>query len=409
LVVLLAVLVAALIVAGCGGSEDKGGAPGEQEDTGSGSGSASEAKGGETTRGSSEGGEGQLMQVDVASPVNGTSYVAPLTEVFGEVFIGENSFVAANTILRAAPQNSLEIGSDTNAQDNIIIRALDRSSAIGDETSIAHHAIIRDSDIGDFAFVGFNAEVVDSIVNNGAFILHGARVEGVEIPENALVDVGQEITTQDKADDLPTAPEATEEFREEVLDVNRELAAGYIELYDNGAGYESVIEAGPNPSTSFIPEQTEPQIGEEADIREFVRLIGDARLGANSRVQQRTAIRADDGTPIVIGEGARIDDRVTFHALAGTDVRIGDNLTAGDDAVLHGPLQMRDNVTVEDDAVVFRVVVGNNVDIGEEAIIVGPAIEEGEEPSLRIPPGTVIPDGAVITDQEDLDAILEEQ
>jgi len=79
----LAVLVAALIVAGCGGSEDKGGAPGEQEDTGSGSGSASEAKGGETTRGSSEGGEGQLMQVDVASPVNGTSYVAPLTEVFG--------------------------------------------------------------------------------------------------------------------------------------------------------------------------------------------------------------------------------------------------------------------------------------------------------------------------------------
>ncbi len=103
LVVLLAVLAAASVVAGCGGSEGKGGGPGEQEDTGSGSGSTSEAKAEETTRGSSEGGEGQLMQVDVASPVNGTSYVAPLTEVFGEVFIGENSFIASNTILRAAP------------------------------------------------------------------------------------------------------------------------------------------------------------------------------------------------------------------------------------------------------------------------------------------------------------------
>jgi hypothetical protein len=35
LVVLLTVVAATLIVAGCGGSEDKGGAPGEQEDTGS--------------------------------------------------------------------------------------------------------------------------------------------------------------------------------------------------------------------------------------------------------------------------------------------------------------------------------------------------------------------------------------
>jgi hypothetical protein len=51
----LVVLMAALIVAGCGGSENKGGAPGEQEDTGSGSGSASDAKGGETT-GGAEGG-----------------------------------------------------------------------------------------------------------------------------------------------------------------------------------------------------------------------------------------------------------------------------------------------------------------------------------------------------------------
>ena len=60
--------------------------------------------------------------------------------------------------------------------------------------------------------------------SEGAFIQHGAHVEGVEIPENAYVDVGQEVTTQEQADALPEAEADTEEFRREVLDVNKEFA-----------------------------------------------------------------------------------------------------------------------------------------------------------------------------------------
>ena len=226
--------------------------------------------------------------------------------------------------------------------------------------------------------------------SEGAFIQHGAHVEGVEIPENAYVDVGQEVTTQEQADALPEAEADTEEFRREVLDVNKEFAEGYIELYDGGDGYEEVIAVGPNPETSFNPEQVEPQIGE------FVRIVGDARVGENSQIGQWTAIRADEGTPIIVGERANIDDRVTFHALKGTDIRIGDDLTAGHDVVLHGPLEMGDGISVEDDAVV----------IGEGALVVGPAPEEeGGELPLRIPEGTKIPAGAVITSTEDLEAL----
>lgn len=90
-------LMAALVVAGCGGSEDKGGAPGEQEDTGPGSGSAGEAKGGDTT-GGVEG--GQLTAVIPGEAVYGTSYVSPLVELFGDVYIGERSFVVGNTLPR---------------------------------------------------------------------------------------------------------------------------------------------------------------------------------------------------------------------------------------------------------------------------------------------------------------------
>ncbi len=211
--------------------------------------------------------------------------MSPLVELFGDVRFGERSFVALNTILRASPERRVEIGSETNDQDNILVRALDASSTIGNRTSLAHHAIVRDSDIGDFAFVGFNAEVVDSTVENGAFILHGALVEGVMIPENKLVGVGEEIITQEQADALPDAEAGTEAFREGVLDVNAEFAEGYIELYEN-EGYEAVIGVGPNPETSFNG-QTESQVGEEVELQEFVRIVGDSRLGPNAQGSAR--------------------------------------------------------------------------------------------------------------------------
>ena len=129
------VAAAAVSIASCGVSA-------AQEDT---SGEATASEGG-----SSEGRGGHRIS-DTSSPVVGTSYVSPLVELYGDVFIGERSFVAGNTVLRAAPDRRLEIGDETNSQDSVIARALEDDSTIGDETSLAHHALIRDSEIGDFA------------------------------------------------------------------------------------------------------------------------------------------------------------------------------------------------------------------------------------------------------------------
>ena len=417
----LTVLAAAMtgFLAACGGGGEQGAQQGggqggasreEQAQSGGGSSSRGTTGGGTTgMQGGTTGGEsGQLTPIEPGEPVVGTSYVAPLTEIFGEGLIGERSFVGSNTILRASPDQRVEIGSETNAQDNVLVRALQDGSTVGDRTSLAHHAIIRDSRVGDFAFVGFNAEVINSTLENGAFVLHGATVENVTIPENRLVGAGEEITTQAQADALPEAEPATEEFRQGVLDVNAEFAEGYIELYET-EGYEAVVgTTGPNPETSFNP-SAEPQIAQPAVLQEFVRIVGDVQLGPNSEVGQRTAIRADEGAPIIIGANASLDDRVTFHALEETDIQVESDLTAGDDTVFHGPLRVGRGVTVEDRAVVFRAIVEDNVQIGEEAVVAGPAVEEGEELSFTIPAGTVIPEGAVITDEASLQEVLAQQ
>jgi carbon dioxide concentrating mechanism protein CcmM len=338
-----------------------------------------------------------------AKVVFGSSYVSPLTEDFGDVFIGQENFVSASTVLRAAPGLRVELGDRSTVQDNVIVRAREDSVTIGYQSNLGHHAMVRDSEIGDSVYIGYNAEVSDSKVGNGALIYHGALVEGVEIPENSYVGAGEVVTDQATAEALPTTEEAgiDKYYMQDLLDIHKELTKAYIELYET-EGYDAVMDVGVNPRTSFNPEQVEPQIDDGGELDEFVRIVGDVRLGDNSSVGRRTAIRADEGTPIMIGPGAIIDDRVTFHAVKGTEIQIGEFLVVDDDVVLHGPLKMGNQNVIGEDAVVFRAQVGDNVKIGEGAIIVGPADKDF---TLEIPDDTIIPGGAVVTSEKDVEAL----
>jgi carbonic anhydrase/acetyltransferase-like protein (isoleucine patch superfamily) len=353
--------------------------------------------------GSTEGG-GQLTNIGrPAQVVFGSSYVSPLTEGFGDVFIGQEDFISASTALRAAPGFQVKLGNQSTIHDNVTVRAREDSVTIGDRTALAHHATVRDSEIGDSVYIGYNAEVGNSRVGNGAIIYHGAMVEGVEIPENSFVGAGEVVADQATADALPKVEEAGVDkyYTRDLLEVDQELRKGYIELYET-EGYGAVMDIGPNPKTSFNPEEVEPQIDESVELPDFVRIVGDVQVGENSVIGRRTAIRADEGSPIVIGPAAIIDDRVTFHAIKGTDIQIGEYLVAGDDVVLHGPLQMGNDNVVGEGAVVFRARVGDNVQIGEGAVIAGPT---GKELTLKIPDDTIIPGGAIVTSQEDLEAL----
>ena len=350
-------------------------------------------------------GDGQVANIGRPPKVifNGSSYVSPLTENYGDIFIGQENFIAASTVLRAAPGLRVEIGNRSTIHDNVLVRALEDSVTIGEQTAVAHHATIHDSEIGNSVYIGYNTEVNNSRVGNGAVIYHGALVEGVEIPENSFVAAGEVVTDQATADALPTVDEegVAEYYVQDLLEIDQELRKGYIELYEK-EGYHAVVNSGPNPKTSFNPEQIEPQISERAELDELARVVGDVYVGENSTVGRRTAIRADEGSPILIGSGAIIDDRVTFHAIKGTEIQIGEYLVVGDDAVLHGPLEMGNSNVVGERAVVFRVRVGDNVQIGEGAIIAGPA---GNELTLEIPDDAIIPAGAVVTSEMDLKAL----
>lgn len=340
-------------------------------------------------------GEPSLISSPLLGPLANGSFISPLVAIYGEVEFGSNCFVASNTLFHTSEGLLIHLGDANNCQDNAYLMATTASLTSGAMVSIAHQAVIENSTVGDFTFFGFRSRVRNSTIGAGSMVMHNTIVEGVTIPPDRITPLGAVITSQEVADALPSLVPANEEFKHEVQHVNLAFAAGYTALVADG-GFAVVQGVGPNPVTEFNPDSVMPQIGDGAVFRELVRVVGDVRLGDGAEVGQRTAIRADEGTPIIIGRNARIGGRVTFHALEGTDLTVGDTPTIGDECVLHGPLVVGNNLICESECVLFRATIEDNVTVRRGATVAGDFI-------LR--EGTIVPEDAVIETQEQADAL----
>jgi SulP family sulfate permease len=103
--------------------------------------------------------------------------------------------------------------------------------------SMAHDALVHGPCyVGDDTFIGFKAVVHDSVVGERCFIGIGSVVVGVEIPDGKFVPHGRIIDSQAKVKDLPDSTEAHMHFNEDVVEVNRGLAAAYLHTHGNGHG-----------------------------------------------------------------------------------------------------------------------------------------------------------------------------
>lgn len=175
-----------------------------------------------------------------------SAYVHDKASVIGDVVLGDHVNVAASASVRADEGTPFFIGSNSNIQDGVVIHALkDRFVEVGGEewavyvgrnVSMAHDALVHGPCfVGDNTFIGFKAVVHDSVVGEGCFIGIGSVVVGVEIPDGKFVPHGRIIDSPAKVKDLPDATEAHAHFNEDVVEVNRGLAAAY-HFTHGGAG-----------------------------------------------------------------------------------------------------------------------------------------------------------------------------
>ncbi|WP_395829178.1 SulP family inorganic anion transporter [Archangium violaceum] len=181
---------------------------------------------------------GWLRHIRARPLMSNSSYVHPQAAVIGRVVLGDHVHIAAGSSVRADEGTPFHIGANSNIQDGVVIHALkERKVVVGGEewavyvgknVSMAHDALVHGPCyIGDDTFVGFKAVVHDSIVGSHCYIGIGAVVVGVEVPDGRFVPHGTIVDTAEKAERLPPVSEAHREFNEDVVDVNRGLAAAY--------------------------------------------------------------------------------------------------------------------------------------------------------------------------------------
>lgn len=130
-----------------------------------------------------------------APKIDETCFIATQTEVIGKVILAENVNVWYGCILRG-DINSIEIGANTNVQENTVIhvdKSLENSdygkTIIGKNVTIGHRALIHGCTIEDNCLIGMGAIILSgAVIGEGSIIGAGALVkENEKIPPRSLV------------------------------------------------------------------------------------------------------------------------------------------------------------------------------------------------------------------------------
>lgn len=121
--------------------------------------------------------------------LKGNNFIATNATVIGNVIVGENSSIWFGAVVRA-DIDKIEIGSNTNIQDNVVIH-IDKGkpTIIGDEVTIGHNAIIHGAKLGNRTLIGMGAIILDGAqIGEGSIVAAGSVVRpNIIIPPRCLV------------------------------------------------------------------------------------------------------------------------------------------------------------------------------------------------------------------------------
>lgn len=121
--------------------------------------------------------------------IDPTCFIAPSSDVIGEVVIGPSSSVWFNTTIRGdvAP---IHIGEGSNIQDNTVIHCtIGVPTSIGDHVTIGHAVIIHSCTIGDGCLIGMGTTILDKAVLSEETLVGAASLipPGKTYPPRSLV------------------------------------------------------------------------------------------------------------------------------------------------------------------------------------------------------------------------------
>ncbi len=157
-----------------------------------------------------------------------------------------------------------------------------------------------------------------------------------------------------------------------------------------------------SPKTSWNAVGATPSVSKRAFVDPSANVIGDVVIEDYVYVAPQVVLRADEGSPIIIGQGSNIQDGVIMHALLGTRIVVGPNCSVAHGAILHGPVEVEEGVFIGFRALLFKCKIGRGSFIGHAASISG----------VELPALVHVPERGFVKSENDitsLGSVTEEQ
>jgi carbonic anhydrase/acetyltransferase-like protein (isoleucine patch superfamily) len=135
-------------------------------------------------------------------------YVDSTAVVLGDVTLAEGVSIWPNAVLRG-DANRIEIGQNTNVQDNAVIHCSENyPTIIGKDCTVGHCAVINGATVGDLCIIGMNSTILDgAIIGDECIIGAGAVITSKTLIPSKSVVIGvpgkvvrhSDITLREKA------------------------------------------------------------------------------------------------------------------------------------------------------------------------------------------------------------------
>ncbi|MCB1159392.1 MAG: gamma carbonic anhydrase family protein [Leptospiraceae bacterium] len=147
-----------------------------------------------------------------------SAFIAPSSEIIGDVEIGEQTSIWFQTLLRG-DVNYIRVGNFCNIQDMSLVHVSKGTfpTIIGNHVSIGHRATIHGCVLKDFSFVGMGATVMDDVeIGEYSFVAAGALVTpGKKFPSGVMImgspaKIVRDITDKERNMILGTAKNYSE-------------------------------------------------------------------------------------------------------------------------------------------------------------------------------------------------------
>ncbi|CAN5722883.1 ribulose bisphosphate carboxylase small subunit [soil metagenome] len=147
-----------------------------------------------------------------------------------------------------------------------------------------------------------------------------------------------------------------------------------------------------------------PTVDASANIHEFSLLEGDVRVGAGALVSPGTAVTAEAGAAVVVGDRTSLLPGVIIEGASGAQVMgdrgpcsvwLGDRTVVAHKSIIHSPAFIG-----KDCFICFRSTVFN-ARLGDGCVVMMHALIQ----DVEVPPGKQVPSGSVITSQHQADQL----